>query len=202
MTLFRRRSTLITALSVGGALLLSTAWAASKYVTLCFEAEKFTAQSGKTFVTKKYTEDASGKVSGGWVLALPKLPPGEKLVPDAVTYKVRVPQSGTYFLWARTYWATGCGNSFSVKVEGYDSGEWVIGGDGTYDSLHWVCLTDGGDNSSRPRPLSLKKGDVTLTLGAKESGARVDQFLLTTDRGKTPAGVYKPTPDVVVNEKK
>ncbi len=176
-------------------------WAAPQFRTLIFEAEDVQKLSGKTFKVMKCIEDPSGKVSGKKVLAVPKLQPGEKVVKDEVTYRVRIPETGTYYFWARTFWSSGCGNSFYLKVEGYNAGEWVIGGDGTYDSLHWVCLSDGGDNN-RPRPLQLKKGVVTFTLGAKESGARADQFLLTTDRQKEPQDIYHPTPDLLVIDKK
>ena len=176
------------------ALSLTSVLFASKFVTLVWEAEDVTLTAKNiTFKIMKCIEDPGGKVSGNKVLAVPKVPPGEKVKYDEVTYKVAVPADGVYYLWARTYWANGCGNAFEVKVQGYDTGKdaWVIGKDGTYDALHWVALTD---DSKDPRPLRLHKGDVALTLGAKESGSRVDEFMLTTDKEKRPAGVYKPTP--------
>jgi len=44
-------------------------------------------------------------------------------------------------------------------------------------------------------------GINAFTLGAKESGARVDQMLLTTDRQKEPQDIYRPTPDLLVIDK-
>lgn len=178
----------IPALLVCGMLL-----AAPKYKTVIWEGEAVKAVSGKAFKVMNYKQDPQGKVSGEKVLAIPKLPAGEKVAEDEVTYKVNIPQTGVYYLWARCYWSTGCGNSFFYKVEG-NKYAYVLGGDATYDSLHWISLSDDG---GRPRPLRLEKGTVTFTLGAKESGARVDQFLLTTDAKKQPAGVYAPTKDAV-----
>jgi hypothetical protein len=69
----------------------------------------------------------------------------------------------------------------------------VIGEDGTYDMLHWVCPSDGGTNTDNPRPFTLKAGTATFKLGAREPGIKVDQYLLTTDAKKRPAGCYSPT---------
>jgi flagellar hook assembly protein FlgD len=172
-----------------------------KYTTIVWEAEA-TKVSGiaKGFVIATMKENATGEVSGNKVLGIPKLEEGDKITdPDHVTYKVNIPAAGTYYLWGRCYWTTGCGNSFYMKVEGFNnSGEWILGGDGTYDLLHWICLSDGGDNANSPRPLALKAGTVTFTLGARESGTRVDQFLLTTDAKKRPADCYTPTASALV----
>ncbi len=200
-----------TVLTVLGVLCAAALWAAPRYLYLCFEGEDghvtpFSPKA-KVFYVKKYSEDASGRVSGKKVLAVPKSVPGlfgpeeqdKKPPPEEVTYKVRVPESGKYCLWMRTLWTSGCGNSFGIKVEG-QSGKYVIGGDATYDTQHWLCLNDG--DTSKPLPMTLAKGVVTITLIAKESGTMVDQFLLTTDSKVTPANVYKPTPDLLVKETK
>lgn len=175
--------------------------AAGKYVTLVWEAEDVKI-TGKIFKPTKYTDDPMGKVSGNYVLAVPKVPPGQHVGKDQVTYTVRIPQTGSYYLWARTFWSTGCGNSFAIQVQGYNSSNWVLGGDATYDCLHWVCLSDGGDNKSAPRPLKLKQGTVMLTLKTREGGVKADQFLLTTDSAKQPQSYYKPTPNLLVKEVK
>jgi hypothetical protein len=169
-------------------------------VSLFWEAENTTVTGkdmGFYIATRK--EVAGGKVSGGKVLATPKLDPGEKITdPDAVTYQVKIPQDGTYYLWGRCIWSTGCGNTFNIRVEGSTSGQWILGGDSTYDVLHWICLSDGGDNADSPRPLALKAGTVTITLGQRESATQVDEFMLSTDAKKRPAGDYLPTADALV----
>ncbi|HOF90003.1 MAG TPA: hypothetical protein PLZ36_18150 [Armatimonadota bacterium] len=192
----------VTVMTVGlAAVLLALCagllWAAP-YTKIIWEGEDVAKLPGKVFSVKKKVEDPSGKVSGNKVLAVPKLDPGEKVVREDIVYTVKVPADGRYYLWARTFWTTGCGNSFFVKVQGYDSGEWIIGGDGTYNILHWVCLSDTGDNKSRPRPLILKKGTVAITFGSRESGTMLDQVVLTTDPGFQPAGIYKATANALV----
>jgi len=191
---------IITALVLAGVgMLCATALFGAKYRTICFEAEDAQGISGKAWFVKKHKDDANNKFSGQ-VLALPRYGPGEKPPHDEVTYKVKIEQAGVYYLWARTFWANGCGNSFSIKVEGYDAGDWIIGGDATYNSIRWRCLTDGGKNSGDPRPLMLKKGTVTLTVGARESAVEIDQFLLTTDPKYLPVNIVKPTPNILVVE--
>lgn len=154
---------------------------------------------GKVFSVKKKKEDPNGKVSGEKVVAVPKGEPGEKVIREDLVYHVNVPADGRYYLWARTFWSTGCGNSFFVKVEGYDSGEWTIGNDATYNVMHWVCLSDTG-NQSKPRPLMLKKGVIDISIGSRESGTMLDQLLLTTDANLQPAGIYKVTEKALAKE--
>ncbi|MHB9131595.1 MAG: hypothetical protein ACYDBB_10975 [Armatimonadota bacterium] len=182
---------------LAGSLLLA---APKKYISLVFEAEQVQKLSGITFKAIPKKVDPSGEISGKMVLAIPKLKAEEKLKADEVTYRVRVPQDDTYYFWARTHWSTGCGNSFFLKVQGYGANKWVLGGDGTYDTLHWICLSDG-DNGGQPRPLILKKGVVTITLATREGGVEADQFILTNDKEKRPAGIFKPTPNLLVIEK-
>jgi hypothetical protein len=52
------------------------------------------------------------------------------------------------------------------------------------------------------KPLRLKKGVAAITLVAIESGIKVDQLILTTDKEFKPAGIYKVTPNAVVTDKK
>ena len=93
------------------------------------------------------------------------------------TYRVNVKTAGTYYLWARTFWANGCGNSIGVSVNG--SGEKILGEDGTYDKWHWV----GG--TAR---VALKAGANTIVLHNRETGVRIDQIFLCQDGDYTPTG--------------
>jgi len=192
---------LCTAILVAGfALIMANQLLAAKYCNLVWEAEDVQKLSGKAFRVEKYPVDPTGEVSGKQVLGLPKVAPGQTVAKDEVTYKVKIPETGTYFLWGRTYWATGCANSVTVNMLGND---WVLGKDGTYDCLHWVCLSDGGDNKSRPRPLRLKQGVLVITLKTRQhqGGIKIDEFMLTNDKGKEVQGSYKPTmPSVLVKD--
>ena len=197
-----RRIVMTLLLAALGALCATALLAGSKYVTLCFEAEDAHNVSGKAWSVMKRAEDPSGKVSGKKVLGVPFYGTNEKPPRDEVVYKVKIPQTGVYYLWARTFWKNGCGNSFYIKIDGDKSGDWIIGGDGTYNSMHWVCLKDGGDNSSEPRRLKLSQGVVTFVVASKESATLIDQFVLTTDKELHPANIYKPTPDVLAKDEK
>lgn|GEM_PF-416815 len=191
------RAMLAAALAGLAVMVVTGQLTAGKYVTLAFEAEDAQNLSGKEWNVKKRAEDTSGKVSGKKVLAVRRCPPGEHPKQDEVAYKVNIPQAGFYYLWARVFWANGCGNSVFFKIDG-EKGDPFIGGDGTYNSMHWVCWKDNAD----PRPLKLKKGEVTFILGSKESATEIDQFLLTTDPELYPANIYKPTANLLVKEVK
>ncbi len=134
-------------------------------------------------------DDGSGAVSKNrWLVVDPKNDPADKIVPDTAPYWINIPQAGTYYLWARTYWDSGCGNTFFVNIEGINKSSdeaFVLGGDATYDGLHWVCLMNG----KNMRPLQLGAGMVNINLRVREAGTAVDQFLLTQDKGFIPDDV-------------
>jgi hypothetical protein len=161
---------------------------------LVWEGEQVSpkALSGKALKIMTLRNDPAGKPSSGKVIGVEKVPRGQKVVPDAVAYRVKIPVKGTYYLWSRVSWSTGCGNSFYINVSGV-KGDWIIGGDGTYDSMHWVCISDG----NHPKGFALTPGVVTFTLRSRESGTMLDEFLLTTDRTTIPGGIYKPTAGVL-----
>lgn len=182
---WRTVQTLMMALTL---LLAASALFAANYV---WEGEAAGAFTGTAFAPKKYTRDPAGNVSGKKVLAIKKVPQGEKVPAGTASYRIKLPADGTYYLWGRVLWSTGCGNSIWITAPGVN--KYVLGGDGTYDSMHWLRLNDSG----KPKALKLKKGVNTITLTAKESGVMLDQFLLTTDIGTIPGGTYAPTPNLL-----
>jgi hypothetical protein len=190
---------LIAALVLGG---MAPLLAASKApLTLCFEAEAAQQIIGHAFSVKDYRGRGERKASGDKVLCIANTQPGRSK-PGAAAYRIRVPQDGTYFLWAHAIWTTGCGNSVFLQLDIFKKAQLVLGGDATFNVLHWVTLSDSGNNSGNPLPLRLKKGELLLTLGAKENGIMLDQFVLTTDAKFEPAGTYEPTPNLLVPQKK
>ncbi|HEY3379427.1 MAG TPA: hypothetical protein VGL77_18265 [Armatimonadota bacterium] len=180
-------------LACGMLCMTSVLYAASPLV---WEGEQVASFSGKAFKKIKLTGDPMGKVSGNWVVGIDKVEKGEKVAKDDVLYHVKIPATGTYYLWGRVRWSTGCGNSFLMNIAGV-KGNWILGGDGTYEVLHWICLSDG----PRQLALKLKKGTVDFKLSAKESGTMLDQFLLTTDAKMVPAGIYTTTPNLLLMPK-
>ena len=147
------------------------AWAANAKV--CFEAENASSVSSPI---KKVTPGSSNKYSGRGYLDIPWDKNKTKGVGSA-TVKVNVKTAGTYYLWARTYWANGCGNSIGVSVNSGESS--TLGEDGTYDKWHWV----GGTTR-----VTLKSGSNTFVIKNRETGVRVDQIFLCQDGEYTPTG--------------
>ncbi|MEI6518628.1 MAG: hypothetical protein WCO98_01070 [bacterium] len=179
--------------------LTATVFAANTRVV--WEAETGKIENGNSFRVEKYKKDPSGKVSGTTeknVLAIAKLPAGQKIKPDSASYNINIPEDGVYYLHVRALWSTGCGNSVGIKVSGYEGANWKVTSS-TYDTLHWMAVQE---SVGVLKPLRLKKGVSTITLVALESGIKVDQLILTTDKEFKPAGIYKVTPDAVVADKK
>lgn len=141
---------------------------------VCFEGENPSALKKPLKVTK--THPALKGFSGSGYIEIPWDRNKTKGIGDA-TYKIKVPQAGVYWVWARTFWANGCGNSVAVTVNGGAS--ILLGEDGTYDQWHWV----GGKTR-----VTLKSGLNTIVLKNKETGIAVDQFFFCTDESYTPTG--------------
>ena len=145
---------------LAGVALPGAAWAANARV--CFEAENASSTQSPIKVSRP---GASKKYSGRGFLDIPWDGNKTKGVGSAVVY-ANVKTAGTYYLWARTFWANGCGNSVEVAVNG--AGPKVLGEDGQYDSWHWV----GGKAR-----VTLKAGVNTMKLHNHETGVRVDQIV-------------------------
>ena len=162
----------ITPFFLAGAALMSVAPAAfAANAKVCFEAEKYTAIESPI---KKVGESGA---SGGGVVEIPWDQNKTKGIGSA-TYKFNVKTAGVYYVWARTFWANGCGNSVAVAVNG--SAPKVLGEDGTYDAWHWV----GGKAR-----VQLKAGVNTMVLSNRETGVKADQFFFCQDKDYTPTGV-------------
>jgi hypothetical protein len=160
------------------------------------------------FKLEKWPQDLGGRVSGTAVknvLSIRKVKPDEddpkapkpKVEGPAVTYTVNIPRKDTYYLWARTRWSTGCGNTVGIRLPG-NPADLKIGGDGTYESLHWLCLTDGAA-MDEPKPIVLEAGPNVFEAFPREPGIKVDEFLLTTDFKSRPGGAYNQTPGALAD---
>ena len=145
-------------------------------VKVCFEGEKPSSISSPL---KKVT-GKSGKISGSGYVEIPWDGNATKGKGQA-GYKFKAKKAGTYYLWARTFWQNGCGNSVLVSVNGGAAA--TLGEDGTYNEWKWR----GGV------PVKLKAGVNTLVLKNRETGVQVDQYFLCTDADYTPTGIRKVT---------
>jgi hypothetical protein len=175
------RSVLGTGLLVTGLLALGVGVWGAAGVKIVGEAEDYYT------IKPSMTVAASAAASGGQYVWIPLLRPhGENESgphDDGHTlYRVRIPQAGLYRLWARVFWHDSCGNSFFVIVDNTDKA-W-IGEDGTYQAWHWV----------RGKTYQLSAGTHTIRFQNREDGARLDQFLLTTDLRYVPTRPERPTP--------
>lgn len=164
-------------LLAGSALALLSPVAFAANAKVCFEAEN----AVKVESPLKKVSGKGATVSGGGYLEIPWDQNKTKGIGEA-TYKFNVKTAGTYYVWARTFWQNGCGNSVEVKVNGGDGK--ILGEDGTYNAWHWV----GG----RAR-VALKAGQNTLTLKNRETGVQVDQFFFCQDGEYAPVDKRKVT---------
>lgn len=167
-------------LLAGATLAISGGAALADNAKVCFEAET----PSKIVTPLKKVMGKGTVVSGGGYLEIPWDQNKTKGIGSA-TYTINAPKAGSYVLWARCFWANGCGNSIlaAVNTNDKEAGK-ILGEDGTYDAWHWV----GGKAR-----VTLKQGKNTLTLFNRETGVRVDQFFLCTDPDYTPVGIRKIT---------
>lgn len=165
-----------TSFFLAGAALLSAAPAVfAANAKVCFEAEKPVAIETPLKIVKE------AGTSSGSALEIPWDKNKTGGIGQA-TYRFNVPAAGVYYVWARTFWANGCGNSVKVEVNG--SPGKILGEDGTYDAWHWV----GGKAR-----VQLKAGVNTLVLKNRETGVKVDQFFFCQDKDYVPVGPRKAT---------
>ena len=165
---------MLTALAMAA----STSVALAENTKVCFEAEG--AQVVKSPVSKRLL-GANKAFSGRGYVEIPWDQNKTKGLGNA-TIRFNAPKAGVYHLWARVFWANGCGNSIEANVNG--KGSKILGEDGTYDKWHWV----GGRAK-----VALKAGPNVLVLKNRETGVKVDQFFLCTDSDYIPVGTRKPT---------
>ncbi len=153
--------------------------ARAENIKVCFEAESAGAVQTPL---RKVLGSSLKPYSGKGFIEIPWDQNKTKGIGSA-TIRFKAPKAGVYTLWARVYWANGCGNSIAANVNGAGSDK-VLGEDGNYDKWHWV----GGRAK-----VSLKKGLNVLVLKNHETGVRVDEFFLCTDAEYTPVNVRPST---------
>lgn len=165
-----------TALVLAGLAMTSVAQAATK---ICLEAE-----SAGTVVPalKKVLAGTSKEYSGKGYIHIPWDKNETKGVGQA-TLKLNAPKAGNYYVFARTFWENGCGNSVLLVINGQER---MLGEDGTYNKWHWV---------SNPTKIPLKAGANTIVLKNRETGVKIDQIFLTDDSEYEPVGTRKVTYD-------
>jgi hypothetical protein len=101
--------------------------------------------------------------------------------PGKVTFHVNVPEAGEYWIWVRTMWPSGCGNSVWVRQEGHPNQ--LVGKDGTYDKWQW---------RQAPDKLELQRGVNTIVVANRQDGVYVNELQITTGDVE-PAGAVEAT---------
>lgn len=181
------RVRLIAALVAIGALAVSLAWAAR--VKIVVEGEHYYS------IQPSMKIGTSQQASRGKYVYIPLRRPRPETQTGPydegnAVYRIKIPRTGRYQLWARTHWHDDCGNSFFVVVDGTLK-SW-IGEDGTVQKWHWV----------KGKAYQLSAGIHTFKFQNREDGAKLDQFLLTTDRRYVPTRPETETSQYVIRPSK
>ena len=161
---------------------------------VCFEAEA----AGKT--EKPMELKAESGASDGKCLHIPEKIGKPPEVLGKAVFKFKVTKPGIYYLWARTWWLDGCGDSMSVtmnkelKLDLTGSHTLM---DSTHKHWHWVRL-----GNRKPVKFRLRKGEHTLEIGNREDGTKLDQVLLTTDAEYVPVAIEEVTGHLVTGTSK
>ncbi len=91
-------------------------------------------------------------------------------------YDIDFIKSGDYFIWARTNWAQGCGNTFAI---GFDEQKpFIFGNDDIYLNWHWV----------KCGKIRIKPGRHNFYIWNEELNAKLDKIVFTTDPSFIPSG--------------
>jgi hypothetical protein len=165
---------------------------AARPVTLTFPAvageceTPFVKRDGR----RPDTADPPAVNSGsGWVEIPAKANGGKKPdddKPGRLVFQVKVPAAGAYWLWARTLWPGGCGNSFWVLQAGHP--RQLLGKDGTYDLWKW---------RRAPAQLVLGEGPNTVIFANRQDGVLLDEIQLTTGEAE-PSGAVPADDGVII----
>lgn len=143
------------------------------------------AESGLVRLLMAVAEDANA--SGGKFIWLPGEP--GQIGPSGgghVTWRLRVPRAGRYWLWGRVLTPTPTEDSFFIsafteKQEIMAPIEWHTG---VYSQWAWTPLTKGP--AQEACPLDLPAGDVFIRCKAREDGAKLDRLFLTPKADEKP----------------
>ena len=149
------------------------------------------------------TEESQISSQGKYV----EIPEGAGKGKDAggkVVLKFKIEEPGEYSLWARVNYLDACANSFGIQMDGYLFGEKDDQGNeqiaeklvlNTFKHWKWVQMTGAGGKAVR---FDLTRGEHTITFHNTEDGAKLDQFILTTEPDPDawfPAGIMTQAED-------
>jgi len=151
--------------------------------SIFIEAEEFTGELEPPMTVSEDPDASGGKcihIEGGSGAPGGKNPVTGIPYParhGAAAYQFTVQTAGKYRFWGRKFWEDGCGNSFTLLVNGLPPV--IFGQDGTYDSWEWLAA---------PVLFDLPAGENVIEILNREDGVRLDKFLLTTHLDFVPQG--------------
>jgi hypothetical protein len=154
---------------------------------VCLEAESATKLTPPMRLVEIAKPPADAKTSpvagasGGKYLEVPEGAGKPPAVGGDATFTFETAEAGTYFLWCRVWWPDGCGNSFSISIDG--APEFTFGEDATYKSWHWVKAPP------KLKQLELAKGIHAMRIANREDGAILDQILLVKEKRYVPVDI-------------
>ena len=103
-----------------------------------------------------------------------------------LSYRVRFPAAGKYFLWFRAYAPDGAGNSVHSGLDGVMQEASDAVSTNTLATWTWIAATLTG-----PGPAAVtvpSAGEHTVHVWMREDGLHLDRLLLTADAGFAPSG--------------
>ena len=101
------------------------------------------------------------------------------------TYRLEVPEGGTYLLWGRVHIENQNADSFWIRMNGARWIRW--NGIPAADRWHWSELHDS-DEGNAPLRFDLEPGSHTLEISYREPSSKLDRLLLTNDATYVPVG--------------
>jgi hypothetical protein len=140
-------------------------------ITTPMAAQKDSAASGGQFISVPTSSMAAKNDTPGTA--------------GVASYNIQLPSTGTYKMWGRIRAPTMDNDSFWVR---FDGGTWLQWNNITPGAdWHWEPVHDTGAMDAIML-YDLKAGQHTLNISYRESGADLDQMLLTTDTALVPKG--------------
>jgi len=181
--------------------LLVTAAALPESISV--EAESFVSQE-RTTVRKWEKKSGLGASGGVYLQALPdtRLTHDDKLISGenfsdkpglmaVVSYRVKFPKAGRYYIWVRAYSSGPEDNSIHVGL----NGEWPASGQRMQwceGKSKWTWASKqrtAANHCGEPGKIWLdvpSEGEHTIQFSMREDGFRFDRFILTTDPESKP----------------
>jgi hypothetical protein len=104
----------------------------------------------------------------------------------SVSWRLRVPVAGRYWLWGRVLATDGKHDSFSMVVTDADGGSILEGPWHLPHSAEWAWRAATIGDSRGSTPLDLPAGEVQITVLPREVGTRLDALWITTDANDRP----------------